>query len=57
MDDDEFLEVLEHWNFDECDRCVNRFKPNTCADCGVGEHFEEVDQEGVDDVFRSSLND
>lgn len=37
--------------FDECDVCVHAGKVRKCAGCDVGEFFEEVEPDGVDDLI------
>ncbi|SFJ51255.1 hypothetical protein SAMN03159338_1618 [Sphingomonas sp. NFR04] len=45
-------ETLPHWQFDDCAGCVNRDKPRTCRMCTSGDLFEEVEPQGIDDLFR-----
>lgn len=51
---DEFEEEPEtrnYWRFPDCGGCKNRFKPRLCGDCGSGEHYEELDPDGLDKLF------
>lgn len=50
-DDEE--EVFESDKFDECFMCVNRFCERTCGDCDVGENFEEVDPDNLQDMMKN----
>lgn len=44
--------VLEHWQFDDCGGCQNRFKPRVCRACSSGDLFEESEPAGLDAIFR-----
>lgn len=49
LDDDE--DELE-FKFEDCRFCKFRNKPRVCADCEVGENFEEDEPEGIDSLIR-----
>lgn len=50
--DDEEVEL----KFDDCVSCKFKARLRTCAQCDNGEFFEEQDPEGLDSIFRDSMN-
>lgn len=52
-DEPEAEEEMSFWKFSECSVCTNRQKPLTCRICGAGEEFQEEDEPGLDELFRS----
>lgn len=51
--DDDEPTVLDHWQFDDCASCINRFKPRTCGQCSSGDLYEEIEPEGLDSIIHS----
>lgn len=47
-DDEDEIEL----KFDDCSSCQNFGKTRLCNGCGMGEHFEEIEPEGIDSIFR-----